>query len=287
MNALRFRLRTIMIVIVALAVLMGLIAAIPPRPRIRPFPGMVYFIYEAPYPLGAISMPFDPVSWALVIMTGRTLKLPGQPPLIELLSIPLEYVAVPLIIVVLATRLAFRWRKQAKRRRPSVSLQQPLVGPDLPKEDRARDVSSLRLRTMMIIIATLAVLMVLGAIMRSGRGPQGVYGWLEPPDSGSGPARFVTRRWEVWIRIDQTLDSRGFLKETEYVCIPVEYLATLIVILAVPVILAVDYLSRWRKQDQFRGRPDGPSTTCPFGKLHLSRGSPARDDVWGTLWKRS
>jgi hypothetical protein len=103
-----------------------------------------------------------------------------------------------------------------------------------------------RLRTILILIATLAVLMGLGATIRPGP-MRGIYEYLVPTDRfGSDRARFDLRRWEVWIWVDETVDSKGIVKEIDYMCIPIEHVASLAVILAAPVILTVDYLARRR-----------------------------------------
>ena len=101
-----------------------------------------------------------------------------------------------------------------------------------------------RLRMILIVIATLAVLMGLGRIVRPGP-MRGIYEYLVPTGLfGSQRARFDFQRLEVWIWVDETVDSNGILIEINYLCIPIEYVVTIGVILAAPVILTVNYLAR-------------------------------------------
>src|SRR5262245_7897017 len=123
---------------------------------------------------------------------------------------------------------------------------------------------SFRLRTILIIIATLAVLMGFGAMIRPGP-MRGIYEYLVPTDRfGSDRARFDLRRWEIWIWIDETVDSKGTVKDISYICISIEYVASLAVILAAPVILTVDYLARRRTDIS---RLDGASTDLRIGPV--------------------
>jgi hypothetical protein len=103
-----------------------------------------------------------------------------------------------------------------------------------------------RLRTVLIVIATLAVLLGLGRMIRPGP-MRGIYEYLVSADHfGSQRARFDLQRWEVWIWVDETVDGNGIVKEINYVCVPMEYVVTITIILAAPVILTVDYLARRR-----------------------------------------
>jgi hypothetical protein len=104
--------------------------------------------------------------------------------------------------------------------------------------------SAFRLRTILIAIAILAVLMGLGRMIRPGP-MRGIYEYLVPADRfGSGRARFDLQRWEVWIWVDETVDSNRIVKEINYLCITIEYVVIITIILAAPVILTVDYLAR-------------------------------------------
>jgi hypothetical protein len=94
---------------------------------------------------------------------------------------------------------------------------------------------------------------------------QGIYEYLVPTDRfGSERVRFDLQRWEIWTWVDETVDGNGIVKEIDYVCIPIEYLVTLTIILAAPVILTVDYLARRRVKIS---RQDGASTDLRAGPV--------------------
>jgi hypothetical protein len=98
-----------------------------------------------------------------------------------------------------------------------------------------------RLRTIVIVITTLAVLMGLGETMRRGlpyQVPRG--GLLE-----------LTSRAEIRIWTGQVVDPDGTIIET-YLLIPLEYVLALIAFLAAPILLVANYLSLRRKRDVLR-----------------------------------
>jgi hypothetical protein len=136
-----------------------------------------------------------------------------------------------------------------------------------------------RLRTILVAIACLGVLMGLGATMRPGP-MRGLYGIIVPPSQfGSARLRLDFHRWEVWIRDDSDSSSVEWLSEQDrldsigkisFVCIPIEYLLAIVVFVASPFVLVVDYLLRrrkWAKPSPGASLPD-PS----FDDLRQTRG---------------
>jgi len=145
----------------------------------------------------------------------------------------------------------------------------------------------LRLRTILVVIATLAVLMGLGATMRPGP-IRGVYGIVVPIDQfGPGRPRFDLQRWEVWIPDDPT--SVEWISADEspandpgkdlYVCIPVEYVVTPLVIVALPIAFTIDYLLRRRRRAKLYPFP-APRPPIRLFRTYVSPGVGRVDHSW-------
>jgi hypothetical protein len=114
------RLRTIMIIVGFMAIVMAW--TLPRLPDLmimahRSFHRVndrvkVRFIDMHPLPPGAWLFPLSG-SWELNILTDPIVMIPGWPVRHEMVVIPLEDIAAPLVLVLLAIRHAYRRRKQA------------------------------------------------------------------------------------------------------------------------------------------------------------------------------
>lgn len=128
-----------------------------------------------------------------------------------------------------------------------------------------------RLRTIMVVIAILAILMGLAATRRTDPGSR-IVEILRIADLDSHRTVGFTESWEVWIRVVQAFPadlirflvdpsiveggSRGPGVNTVVYLIPLEYLATLVIVSAMTIAMLVDYLARRRRPAEFRRSPD-------------------------------
>jgi hypothetical protein len=104
--------------------------------------------------------------------------------------------------------------------------------------------SGFRLRTILTIIAALAILMGLGAAIRR----------VLPPTGPTGSLLELNYRGEISVRTGQELDRNGSVVET-YLTIPLEFIIALVVIVTAPIVLRGEYANRGKKWSGLRGCP--------------------------------
>ena len=120
-----------------------------------------------------------------------------------------------------------------------------------------------RLRTIMLVIAVVAILLGLGATRRSDPGSR-IIAMLRIDDLDSNRVVGLTESWEVWIRVVQAVPaeliriliepsieesgSRGPGANTAVYLVPLEYVAILIIVLTTTIVMLADYLSRRRRR---------------------------------------
>jgi hypothetical protein len=123
----------------------------------------------------------------------------------------------------------------------------------------------------MLVIAVVAILLGLGATRRIDRQSR-IIEILRIADLDSDRVVGLTESWEVWIRVVQAFpaeassflivpsimecDSRGPGVNTVVYLVPLEYVATLIIVLATTIVILVNYLSRWGRRATTRCGPD-------------------------------
>jgi hypothetical protein len=134
--------------------------------------------------------------------------------------------------------------------------------------------SGFRLRTIMVVIAVVAILMGLGAMRRRDPGSHFI-DIIGVADLDSDRSGGLTESWMVWIRVVQSSPnalirflihpsivengSREPGVTTAVYFIPLEYVATLVIVSATTILMLVDYLARRRRRAALRrGRDASP-----------------------------